>query len=276
MATVTGVAGFEDRKPDQLSGTPRAHAIDRWIFVFMAAWFIAIVLAGFIPDSLMKIEMVRTGQRPPFPMVLHMHAVVMGAFLLLLLTQSWLMATGQKALHMQLGVAGMVLAVVVVLVGFVLVPTMYHQLWYAAQSATTPEAKAGTQQALAIWNNITLLQLRIGLLFPLFIVIGLKARGREAGLHKRMMILATAIPLPAGIDRIPWLPQTMPGNPITVDLYTFLALSPMFVWDVVRNGRVHRAYWIFIAAYLPCAVAVHALWNTEWWAEKVPQLMGVG
>ncbi|MCL6699596.1 hypothetical protein LZ496_12490 [Sphingomonas sp. NSE70-1] len=275
MATVTGAVGFEERKPDYLSGTPRAHAIDRWIFVFMAAWFIAIVLAGFVPDSLMKIEMVRAGLRPPFPIVLHMHAVVMGAFLLLLLTQSWLMATGRKALHMQLGVAGMVLAVVVVIVGFVLVPTMYHQLWYGAQNAPTPEAKAGAEQALAFWNNITLLQLRIGLLFPLFIVIGLKARGGNAGLHKRMMILATAIPLPAGIDRIPWLPQTMPGNPITVDLYTLLALSPMFVWDVVRNGRVHRAYWIFAAAYLPCAVVVHALWNTAWWAEKVPRLMGV-
>jgi len=276
MATVTGAVGFTDRKPDLLSGTPRAHAIDRWIFVFMAAWFIGIVLAGFIPDSLMKVEMVRTGERPPFPIVLHMHAVVMGAFLLLLLTQTWLMATGRKALHMQLGFAGMVLAAAVVVVGFVLVPTMYHQLWYAAQAAVTPEAQAKTQEGLRIWDNITLLQIRIGILFPLFIAIGLKARGREAGLHKRMMILATAIPLPAGIDRIPWLPHTMPGNPLSVDLYTLLAISPMFVWDVVRNGRVHRAYWIWIAVYVPCAIAVHALWNTAWWREIVPQLMGVG
>ena len=276
MATVTGALGFEERWPDRLSGTPRAHAIDRWIFVFMAAWFIAIVLAGFIPDSLMKVEMVRTGQRPPFPLVLHVHAVVMGGFLLLLFTQTWLMATGRRALHMQLGVAGMLLAVLVVIVGFVLVPTMYHLLWNAAQAAVTPEAKASTQQGLQFWDNITLLQLRIGFLFPLFMAIGLKARGREAGLHKRMMILATVIPLPAGIDRIPWLPHTMPASPLSVDLYTFAALSPMFVWDVVRNGRVHRAYWIWIAAYLPCAIAVHALWNSEWWHGVVPQLMGVG
>ena len=276
MATVTGAVGFEDRRPDLLSGTPRAHAIDRWIFVFMAAWFIAIVLAGFIPDSLMKVEMVRTGQRPPFPLVLHMHAVVMGAFLLLLLTQSWLMATGRRAMHMQLGIAGMALAVLLVIVGFVLVPTMYHQLWYAAQAATTPEAKASTQEGLRFWDNITLLQIRIGILFSLFIAIALKARGREAGLHKRMMILATAIPLPAGIDRIPWLPHTMPGSPWSVDLYTLAAISPMFVWDVVRNGRVHRAYLIWIAAYLPCAIAVHALWETAWWRAMVPHLMGVG
>jgi hypothetical protein len=275
MATVTGAVGFEERKTDFLSGTPRAHAIDRWIFVFMAAWYIAIVLAGFIPDSLTKIEMVRAGERPPFPLVLHMHAVVMGAFLLLLLTQSWLMATGRRALHMQLGVAGMALAVLVIIVGFVLVPTMYHQLWYGAQSAP-PVAQAGMQQAVRIWDNITLLQLRIGLLFPLFIAIGLKARGRDAGFHKRMMILATAIPLPAGIDRIPWLPHTMPGTPWSVDLYTVAAISPLLVWDVVRNGRVHRAYWIWIAAYLPCAIVVHALWDTDWWHGVVPQLMGVG
>src|SRR5205823_5158146 len=79
-----------------LSGTPRAHAIDRWIFVFMAAWFILIVLTGFIPDSIAKVGAVQAGQRPPFPIVLHMHAVVMGSFLVLLLTQSVLMSTGRR------------------------------------------------------------------------------------------------------------------------------------------------------------------------------------
>ena len=276
MATVTGAFGVQQRGPDILSGTPRAHAIDRWIFVFMAAWFIAIVLAGFIPDSLMKIEMVRTGQRPPFPLVLHMHAVLMGAFLLLLLAQTWLMAMGRRGPHMQLGIAGLLGAVAIVIVGFVLIPTMYHQLWYGAQAAPTPEIKANMQQGVRIWDNITLLQIRIGILFPLFLAIGLRARGGDAGLHKRMMILATAMPLPAGIDRIPWLPHTMPASPWSVDLYTLLAISPMLVWDVIRNGRVHRAYWIVLAFYLPCAIAVHTLWNTDWWHSVVPRLMGVG
>ena len=86
MATIAqGFAGNEFR-PDVLSGTPRAHAIDRWIFVFMAAWFIAIVLTGFIPDSIMKVGMVRAGARPPFPLVMHLHALLMGTFLFLLLT----------------------------------------------------------------------------------------------------------------------------------------------------------------------------------------------
>src|SRR5262249_27682748 len=121
MATVAGPLGTEIRHVDLLSGTPRAHAIDRWIFVGMASWFIAIVLTGFIPDSLMKIEMVRTGQRPPFPLVLHLHAMLMGSFLLLLLAQAWLMATGRCEQHKRLGMAAMVIAPALVVVGFILV-----------------------------------------------------------------------------------------------------------------------------------------------------------
>jgi hypothetical protein len=69
------------------------------------------------------------------------------------------------------------------------------------------------QERMLHSENIKLIQIRVGILFPLFLIIALKARRRNAGLHKRMMILATAIPLPAGIDRIPWLPTTLPGSP---------------------------------------------------------------
>ena len=54
MATLAGAFSLRGRRPDQLSGTPRAHAIDRWIFVFTAAWFVAVTLTRFIPDSVMK------------------------------------------------------------------------------------------------------------------------------------------------------------------------------------------------------------------------------
>jgi hypothetical protein len=132
------------------------------------------------------------------------------------------------------------------------------------------------QFALGIWENILLLQLRIGILFPLFLAIGLNARGRNAGMHKRMMFLATVMALPAGIDRIPWLPHTMPASPLSVDLYTLAAISPMLIWDLVRNRSVHRAYWICLAVYLPFAIAVHGLWDTPWWHQTARQIMGVG
>jgi hypothetical protein len=275
MATVAQSIDQSHRQPDVLSGTPRAHALDRWIFVVMAAWFIAIVLAGFIPDSLAKIAAVQAGERPPFPLVLHLHALLMGSFLLLLLAQTWLMATGRRNLHMRLGLAALILAPALVIVGFVLVATNYHWLWSEVQSAA-PAAREEPQMMLTIWENVMLLQIRIGILFPLFLTIGLTARGRDAGLHKRMMILATVMALPAGIDRIPWLPATMPVSPLSPDLYTLLAVSPMFAWDVIRNRRIHRAYWIWLGINLRFAIAVHSLWDTPWWHATAKQIMGVG
>jgi hypothetical protein len=274
MATVAGRFSIKERRPDVLSGTPRANAIDRWIFVFMAAWFILIVLTGFIPDSITKIEMVRTGQRPAFPLVMHMHALLMGSFLLLLLAQTTLMATGQREYHMQLGLLAFVLAPALVIVGFVLAPTMYHQIWDTLQSAP-PEAREKLQKGLRFSENIKLVQMRIGILFSLFLIIGLRARRIDAGLHKRMMILATAIPLPAGIDRIDWLPATLPGSPLSTELGPILAVSPMFVWDVIRNRSVHRAYWIWLALSLPVFVIEYALWDTPWWHATARQMMGV-
>ena len=275
MATIAGTSFRHERLPDALSGTPRAHAIDRWIFVGMAVWFIAIVLTGFIPDSLEKIELVRTGQRAPFPIVLHMHAVLRGSFLLMLLTQTWLMATGRRALHMQLGIIGLGLGAALVAVGFVLVPTMYHILWAAILSSTGP-VREDHLISLSIWENILLLQIRIGILFALFLAIGARARGNNAGLHKRMMILATVMALPAGIDRIQWLPKTFPGSPLSVDLYTLAAISPMFLWDVIRNRRIHEAYWIWGAICLPFAVLVNMAWDKPWWHATAKQIMGVG
>jgi hypothetical protein len=274
MATIAGRLFEREARPDALSGTPRAHAIDRWIFVFMAAWFIVITLAGFIPDSMMKVGMVQAGVRPPFPPVLHMHAVLMGSFLSLLFAQTYLMATGRRALHMQLGVLGMVLAAALVAVGFVLAPTMYYETWNALQAAP-PAAQEKLQQVLSIKENILLLQLRIGITFPLFLIIGLRARGVNAGLHKRMMFLATVMALPAAIDRIPWLPTSVPASPLAVDLYTLLAISPMLVWDVVRNRTLHRAYWIWFAVTVPLAIVVNLLWDTPLWHSTAKAIMRV-
>jgi len=274
MATVAQPVDERERRPDRLSGTPRAHGIDRWIYVFTAASFIVIVLAGFIPSSMSKIAAVQAGERPPFPLVMHLHALLMGSFLLLLLAQTTLVATGRCGLHRRVGIAALAIAPAIVVVGFMLVVGNYHGLSAAAQAAT-PDAQLRLQQTLQHVDNIMLLQLRIGLLFPIVLAIGLGVRGRDAGLHKRMMILATAMALPAGIDRIPWLPTTLPDSPVAPDLYTLLAISPMLVWDVVRNRSVHRAYWIWLALFVPVSLVVHVLWNTDYWHATAPQIMGV-
>ena len=275
MATIAGKFAGRERGPDVLSGTPRAHAIDRWIFVFTAGFMIVVTLTGFIPDSVMKVNMVKAGLRPPFPAVLHMHAVLMGTFLLLLLGQTWLMATGQKGRHMQLGVASICVAALLVVVGSVLAPTMYYQSWNALQSAP-PAAQAQLQEIVAVRENILLLQLRIGILFPLLLAVAVRARNEDSGLHKRMMILATVVPIEAAVARMTWLPTSMPGSPLLSELFTLAPVVPMFVWDVVRNRSVHRAYWWFLALYVASAAVVELLWDTPGWHATARTIMGVG
>lgn len=272
MATVAGRFSLKEQRPDGLSGTPRAHSIDRWIFVGMAAWFIAIVLVGFVPDSIMKVAMVKAGGRPPFPIVMHMHAVLMGSFLLLLLAQTWMVATGKCALHKQVGIVAFVLVPAIVVVGLILAPTIYHQVWGGAHFGP-PQARAALGPVVPMLENILLLQISAGLLFATFIGIALSARSTNSGLHKRMMILATAMPLGASIDRMWWLPTG--GTPLVTDLYILLAISPMFVWDVLRNRRVHEAYWIWLSIYVPVALIVAALWDKPWWHSVAQHIMGV-
>ena len=90
-----------------------------------------------------------------------------------------------------------------------------------------------------------------------------------------MMILATAMALPAAINRIEWLPTTLPASPVASDLYVLLAVSPMLIWDVVRNRGLHRAWLIWIGLSLPFTALVYALWGTPWWQTMAPRLMGL-
>jgi hypothetical protein len=269
-----------DSSPDiafpenRLSGTARSHAIDRWIFVFTAVSFIAIVLTGFVPDSFEKLAAIQAGQRPPFPPVLHVHAVLMGSFLLLLLAQSTLVALDKCAWHMQLGIAGMILAPAIVVTGSILVPTIYHTVWNASQMAPAP-VRLQMQRTLPILDDIFLLQMRVGLVFAACMTIALWSRLRNSGTHKRLIFLAVATALPAAFDRIEWLPTTMPGSPLAADIYMVLAFSPMLVWDLIRNRSLHRAYVIWAAIFLPLTVPVYLLWDTPWWHAIAPRIMGV-
>jgi hypothetical protein len=215
---------------------------------------------------------VAVGKRPPFPLVLHFHAVLMGSFMLLLLTQTWLTATGRLGWHMKLGVAAAVIVPALVVAGFMVAPTIYQETVHAAQNAPQ-EAREQLQGALFRKENILLNQIRMGILFPLFLTIALMARRSDPGIHKRMTILATAVVLGPAIVRIPGLPTTFPASPVATDLYTLLAIAPMFAWDVIRNGFVHKAYWIWAGVSLPFIAVTYALWDTPWWHEVARGLL---
>jgi len=259
---------------DRLSGVSRANAIDRWIYVFTAASFIAVVLAGFVPDSFAKVAAIKAGQHLPFPLVLHVHAVLMGSFLLLLLVQTMLVATGRRAGHMQLGIAALGLTPAIVVTGFILVPTVYHAAWNAAQSAP-PAARQHFQGALPILDDIFLLQLRGGILFAILMWIALRVRSRDAGLHKRLILLAVTAVLGAAVNRLDWLPTSFPRDTYSLDFFTLLPVAPLFIWDLTRNRSLHRAWLVWAVFYVPVTAAVYMLWDTPFWHATARHIMGV-
>ena len=273
MMQSVNLAADDIRATANVPSSSLVTLIDRWIFVFMAVLLITVTLAGFVPDSLMKIGMVEAGKRPPFPLVMHLHAVAMGSWLLLLLAQTSLMATGRRAGHRQLGLTAMVLAPAVVVIGVVLAPTMYQQLWNSVHAMPGGPDADGLQQ-VAIRGNIALIQIQIGVVFAIVVTLAVRARKRDLATHKRLMVLAPIVAMPAAVDRITWLPATMPGSPLSPELYILLLAAPIFVWDLYRLGRVQRAYGIWLALVLPTGLLVNLLWNTPWWQRTVPWLMG--
>jgi hypothetical protein len=137
--------------------------VDRWIYVFTAACLIAVVFAGFLPDSFTKVAAIEAGKRPPFPPILHVHAVLMGSFLLLLLAQTVLVAIGKTTGHMQLGIAAMILIPAIVISGIVLVPTeVSHRLERSTNRITgsgTAAARHRQCTVAAIFGGLSLFHL---------------------------------------------------------------------------------------------------------------------
>lgn len=269
MATVASTQIQLDQTEDRLSGTPRAGFVDRWIYVFTAAAILLVVLVGFVPDSVSLIGAVQAGQRPPLPPILHLHAVLMGSFLLLMLLQTVLVATGRVELHRSVGRAAFVLAPALVVVGFLLAPVTYHYNWHAAQIAP-PDVRQKLTNPF-IWDVVLMAQLYVGLLFSIFITIGLLARRSNAGLHKRMMLIAPAMALTPAFARMTWLPHI----PFDIIIYPALTLMPMLIWDVVRNRRIHSAYLIWLALALPASAFFQFAAFTPWWRGVAHGIMGV-
>jgi hypothetical protein len=266
------VANTADLVRAQPNAGTFARFADRWIYVFMAAFYVVTALVGFIPDSVNVIAAVEAGQRPPLSPILHAHAIAMGAWLLLLLTQSTLVATGNTAQHRKLGLIGMVLAPTIVVLMFLVARGAYSAFMAVPPGAMPAEAFAGVKQLV---SNLFLEQIRSMALFGGFVAWALVVRKRDSETHRRLLILATLIPLPAAINRIMWLPGGFPESPVSTWLYQLLWLAPVLIYDIARRGRVHRAYVIGIALNVPFAIATYLLWSTPGWEATVPTLMGL-
>ena len=228
------------------------HAGMAWLFVLVA-------VSGFAPRSFAIVA----GKMALPPLVVHLHAAVMASWVVLLAVQATLSLAGRMDLHRKWGFASLVVAPLVLIM-------------LIAVTVVRQNDAAGTPGAPVV-NNILFLQIRSILLFPTFFIWALRTRRTDPQTHKRMMLFATLMLLDAAIARMSWLPYNQfPRSYLAVHLYLLLLLVPALLHDVLRLGRIHRAWLWGLALTLPWVVATEFVWGSHWWRGFGPKLVGAG
>src|SRR5690606_21288935 len=206
-----------------LAGMPH-HFADRWIWVLMATLFVLTALAGFIPRSLHRLELIAAGEQSSFAPIVHVHAVATGSWLLLVLAQSLFVAIGLQRWHQTLGKVSLVVGPAVVIS---LIAITVHGFGSQMDDLTLGQLSDLLAFALFVQGKSILL-------FVLYFVCALYMRLRNSQLHKRLIVLATFSIIPAAFARIPWLPHFGLEWPYYEDLWNALILAPMILYDAMR------------------------------------------
>jgi len=189
------------------------------------------------------------------PLVI-LHGVAMSSWIVLLAVQSSLIVSGNRKLHMTLGIAGAVLAALLVIVGLTTAIASVHY---------NPDGYKG------IWGARRFLSLMLTniLGFGTLAGIGLIYR-RRPEVHRPMMFLATLfVSGPAGLFRIP----AITGPVMAAIPSIFATWVPMLILGtllVLIKSLVTRSWDKYFAAgfagvVLACLLQVFVS-NTAWWS----------
>ena len=166
---------------------------------------------------------------PPLVTLVHLHGLVFTGWMLLFVAQTRLIAADRVDLHMKLGIAGVLLAAGVVVLG---VLTAFH-------TAAVPRVRASgltpAQFTIVPFVSISL--------FAIFVGLGVALR-RRAGLHKRFMVLAMIAVLGPAVARLFALLDLAAFAPIgNIASGAFFA-GWCLVHDWRRNRVVHPVFLI--------------------------------
>jgi len=194
---------------------------ERLFYMGMGLAFVVTVFAGFAPTFYLRPYF----QSEPLIPLLKLHGFVFSLWLVLLVTQTALIATNRTRIHRKLGVAGVVLALLMIVIGTT-TAIIRVKLIQVPPGAPSP---------------LVFLTIPLGdmLVFGLLVSAGFFFR-RRVDVHKRLMILATIAILPAAVSRLPVAFIQQGGALAFFDL-SDLFIVPCLVYDIITRGRPHRA-----------------------------------
>ena len=206
-----------------MATTPNFHRriSDRPLYLMAAVLIPLIVLAGFARTYYLK----GFFAAPPLPsFIVHLHGVVMTAWVVLFIVQITLVAKRRTKVHQQLGLLGSIISALVVIVG---VLTALH----AAARGATPGPPPLAFLIIPLGDMV---------LFGALVGAALYYRKRF-DVHKRLMLLAGTAMLPPAIARIPLSVITTYG-PLAFYGLTDLCIIGFVVFDTIRHRRLHPVF----------------------------------
>jgi hypothetical protein len=244
----------------------RAHAWDHAFFLLMVACLWVGILMGFVPEILRR----AAEHRPPFPWIVHVHAVVFVGFMCLLTAQVLLVSAGKVGLHRKLGIAGACLWAVMIVLGL-------------ATAVTVHRAAFGTPQSDPSFIAIQIL----GMLT--FAVVGGAALAlrKTPAAHKRLMLLAVIFIADAGFAR--WwadgLHRLLGTGPFPLadgfwsnwaELYlsNLLLVLALGSYDLLTRRRLHPAFAWGASFGLSMELVAVWLYGSAWWKPVATALIG--
>jgi hypothetical protein len=224
----------------QIQTRIEAKRRESFFYVGMAILAAAVVFAGFSRTYYLR----NLFGHPPLKPLLHLHGLLFTSWILLLIVQVSLVASKRVNIHRRLGVAGGVLAAIMVIVGTTV-----------AIHSARGEFSPGGPDPLA-FLSVPLFDM---LVFAILVGAALLYR-RQPDIHKRLMLIATLALLPAAIARFPGSFFEHGGPPVFFGIADLILLACV-VYDTITNRRLHPAYvWggLLLVASHPLRILISA------------------
>lgn len=216
---------------------PSRNAAERRFYTAGALVALLVAFAGFARTYYLK----GSFGTPSLSPVLHAHGLVMTAWFTLFVVQARLVAAGRTDLHRQLGMAGALVAVLIVVLG---------------ASVAIDGARGGLSPGLP---PLVFLAVPLGMLVVFATLVGAAiALRRRSDWHKRLMLLATLSLLTPALARIAIDGLGVKSPPVFFAMTDVIVLA-WVAWDTVRNRRLHPAFlWgtLFLLASQPLRIAI--------------------
>jgi len=204
--------------PPRIAPPLPGRRYDHRFFSSMAALMLLTVFIGFARTYYLAGVF-----HAPLPnLLIHLHGAAFSAWMLLLITQTSLVAAGRTDVHRRLGVAGFALSCAMIVLG--------------VMAATDSLARHAGQPRFAGLDPRTFYIIPITdiLLFGTFLGFGLRNR-LDCPAHKRYMLLATTALLLAATARWFFIPSLF-----IADLLVFCFPVSLAVYDLWSTRKVHR------------------------------------